>query len=139
MTLVRNLALFFVLFLPSSCATGLTGGFFTGPLPTPRIGYELGLFLVAVLPLLLPSILVVPVLHFVYRAWSRRRSPAEARWGATLVTPVALLVVHLAVFGVALWSPQLVVLFLVPGAIYGLAFGIPPLGWRRPAGGEPRG
>jgi hypothetical protein len=124
-TLVRNFTLFFVLFLPSSCATGLSGGFFTGPLPTPRIGYELGLFLVAVMPLLLPSILVVPVLHFAYRAWSRRRSPAEARWVATFATPVALLVVHLAVFGAELWSPQLVALFLIPGVIYGATFGIP--------------
>jgi hypothetical protein len=124
-TLVRNLALFFVLFLPASCATGLSGGFFTGPLPTPRIGYELGLFLVGVMPLLLPSVLVVPVLHFVYRAWSRRRSPVEARWAATLATPVALLVVHLTVFGLELWSLQLVALFLIPGAIYGLTFGIP--------------
>jgi hypothetical protein len=124
-TLVRNLALFFVLFLPASCATGLSGGFFAGPLPTPRIGYELGLFLVDVMPLLLPSVLVVPVLHFAYRAWSRRRTPAEARWVATLATPVALLVVHLTVFGVALWSLQLVALFLVPGVIYGLTFGIP--------------
>ena len=89
MTLVRNLALFFVLFLPSSCATGLSGGFFTGPLPTPRIAYELGTFLFGAMPLLLPSILAVPVLHFAYRAWSRRRSPREARWIAVLATPAA--------------------------------------------------
>ena len=125
MTLVRNLVLFFVLFLPSSCATGLSGSFFTGPLPTPRIGYELGLFLVGVVPLLLPSILVVPVLHFAYRAWSRRRSPAKARFLATLATPVALLATHLVVFGVGLWSLQLVALFLIPGVVYGVAFGIP--------------
>ncbi len=125
MTLVRNLALFFVLFLPSSCATGLSAGFFTGPFPTPRIGYEIGLFLVGVMPQLLPSILVVPVLHFAYRAWSRRRSPGEARWIAIAATPLALLVAHLAVFGVVLWSLPLVALFLIPGVIYGMAFGIP--------------
>ena len=125
MTLLRNLALFFVLFLPASCATGLAGGFFTGPRPTPRIGYELGGFLVGVMPLLLPSLLAVPVLHFAIRAWSRRRSPREARWIAALVTPVALLVVHLAVFGAELWSAPLVTLFLIPGAVYGMAFGIP--------------
>jgi hypothetical protein len=117
--------LFFVLFLPSSCATGLAGGFFSGPLPTPRIGYELGLFLGGVMPLLLPSVLVVPVIHFFYRGWSRRHRPAEARWIAILVTPAALLAVHLAVFGVGLWSLQLVALFLIPGAIYGAVFGIP--------------
>jgi hypothetical protein len=117
--------LFFVLFLPSSCATGLAGGFFSGPLPTPRIGYELGLFLGGVMPLLLPSVLAVPVVHFFYRGWSRRHRPAEARWIAILVTPAALLAVHLAVFGVGLWSLQLVALFLIPGAIYGAVFGIP--------------
>jgi hypothetical protein len=126
-TLLRNLALFFVLFLPSSCATGLAGGFFSGPLPTPRIGYELGLFLGGVMPLLLPSVLVVPVLHFAYRAWSQRRSPAQTRWVAIFGTPVALLAVHVAIFGVGLWSLQLVALFLIPGAIYGLVFGIPAI------------
>jgi hypothetical protein len=115
-TFVRNVALFFVLFLPASCATGLSGGWLTGPLPTPRIGYELGLFLVGVMPLLLPSILVVPVLHFAARAFARRRSPREARFFATLATPLALLGVHLVVFGTSLWSVPLVVLFLIPGA-----------------------
>jgi hypothetical protein len=127
-TLLRNLALFFVLFLPASCVTGLSGGFLTGPFPTPRPAYELGTFLVGVMPLLLPSILAVPVLHFGYRAWSRRRSPREARWIAALATPVALLVVHLAFFGVELWSVPLVALILIPGAIYGIAFGIPRIG-----------
>jgi hypothetical protein len=130
LTLVRNLALFFVLFLPASCVTGLIGGFLTGPFPTPRVAYELGTFGIGVMPLLLPSILAVPVLHFGYRAWARGRSPREARWFAAVVTPVALLVVHLAFFGVALWSVPLVTLILVPGAIYGMAFGIPGVSGR---------
>ena len=57
MTLLRNLALFFVLFLPASCATGLVGGFFVGPIEVTRLAYPVALYFSDVLPLLLPSLL----------------------------------------------------------------------------------
>lgn len=125
MRLIRNLALFFVVFLPASCATGLAGGFFTGPLDPPRIAYDIGLYLFRVLPLLLPSVLAVPVLHFVYRATLLDDPPARARSIAAIATPFALLSVHLAVFGVAFLSTPLLALFAIAGALYGAVFALP--------------
>ncbi len=124
MTLVRNLVLFFLLFLPLTCTTGLAAGFLVGPVPPPRVAYEIQVFVTGVLPLLLPSLLAVPVLHFAYRILLRDRGRAAARWVAALATPVALLAVHLAFFGVTFLGGPLLVLFLVSGAIYGSAFGL---------------
>ncbi len=130
MTLLRNLALFFVLFLPASCATGLVGGFFVGPIEVTRLAYPVSLYFAVVLPLLLPSLLAVPVLHFALRYWARDpRHQASARLtiGAT---PLALLGVHLAIYGFTYWSLPLLVLFALPGAIYGASFRVvrPTLG-----------
>ena len=124
MTLVRNIALFFVLFLPLSCATGVATGVLVGPIPPTHIGYEFQVFLTGALPLLLPSFLAVPVLHFAYRFGLRGRGSHAARGVAVLATPAALLAVHVAFFRGAFWSPPLLLLFLVPGAIYGWTFGI---------------
>ena len=51
MTLLRNLLAFFVVFLPAACVTGLVGGFLEGPIPAPRLGYDLLVFSVHVIPL----------------------------------------------------------------------------------------
>ena len=124
MTLVRNLALFFVFFLPLTCVIGMASGLLVGPLPLPRVAYPIQVFVVGVLPLLLPSLLIVPVLHFAYRILLRDRARASARWVAVLATPLALLAVHLAWFGVAFLGGPLIVLFLVSGALYGGVFGL---------------
>lgn len=129
MTLLRNLALFFVLFLPATCATGLAGDFFVGPQPPPRFAYVLATYALGVLPLLVPSALAVPVLHFAYRALLPQRPPSRARGVVAVATPAGLLAAHLLVFGADFWSAPLLALFAVPGVLYGLAFRVP-----RPAG-----
>ena len=85
MILLRNLALFFVLFLPAAFATGVIGGFFVGPIPPPRFGYQMAQFGLAVVPLLLPSVLAVPCIHFAQRRWLRDqpRRNAQASDGST--------------------------------------------------------
>ena len=125
MILLRNLALFFVLFLPAACATGLVTGALEGPVPGPRAAYPIARFLVSVLPLLIPAVLAVPVLHFAYRGWLRDRPARRSRRIAVIATPLGLLAGHLAVFGTAYWSAPLLVLICAPGALYGALFGIP--------------
>ena len=124
MTLLRNLALFFVLFLPASCVTGVVSGFLSGPMPAPRSGYALMTFVSSVLPLLLPSLLAVPLLHFAYRRWLRAQPTGRARWLAMLLTPLALLGLHLGFYGDPFWSVPLVAMVVVPGIAYGAVFGL---------------
>lgn len=122
MILLRNLGLFFVLFVPASCATGVIADLFVGPRPSPRLAYEIFGYATRGLPLVLPSLLAVPVLHFAYRRWLRGLPSSRALWLAISVTPVVLLAVHLLVFGDRYWSLPLVLLFAIPGALYGAVF-----------------
>jgi hypothetical protein len=112
--LLRNLALFFVLFLPLGCTTAWVGGALEGPMEATRAAYPIQVFLTGVMPLLLPTFLAVPVLHFALR--SRRRLVA------VLATPLALLAVHIAFFGLAYVGPQLLVIVAVAGGVYGIVF-----------------
>ena len=126
MSLVRNLALFVLLFLPLSCATGFVGDLFTGPIRQPRpLAYDVQLFLFVFMPQLLPFILSVPVLHFAYRRWLGGSTPRRRRAVAAAVTPLVFLAIHLAVFRGEFWSLPLLLLVCVPGAIYGATFAIP--------------
>jgi hypothetical protein len=112
--LLRNLALFFVLFLPVGCTTAWVGGALEGPMEATRAAYPIQVFLTGVMPLLLPMFLVVPVLHFALRS---RRRPV-----AVLATPLALLAVHIAFFGLAYVGPPLLAIVAVAGGSYGLVF-----------------
>ena len=123
MILLRNLTLFFALFLPGSCATGVATGWLVGPFDPPRLGYPIMHFSLWVLPLVAPSLLAVPILHFGYRRLARAPERAMRRI-ATIATPLVLLGVHLAIFGATYWSLPLIMIFLLPGAVYGASFGI---------------
>jgi len=118
-TLLRNLALYFVVFLPAALLTGWVFGFFTGPRSSPRLAYELLRFTFEVLPLLLPSLLMVVVLHFAYRRWLGDGRNGKTVALVALTTPAALLAAHLAAYGIQYWSVPLAVLFALPGALFG--------------------
>jgi hypothetical protein len=124
MILLRNLTFFLFLFLPLTLAIGLVCDFFVGPLEPTSLGYEVQQYYLRVFFLLLPSVLAVPALHFLYKARARHAEAKSVRLLAVAATPLALLVVHLAIFGGAYWSTPLIVLFGLPGALYGASFGI---------------
>ncbi len=124
MTLFRNLILFFLVFLPTSCTVGIAANWFVGPISPPRVGFEIMHFELWVVPLFLPSIAAVPILHFFYRYRARDSDTGSLRRLAIVATPIALLAVHLVIFGTSYWSLPLLVLYAVPGALYGACFGI---------------
>ncbi len=123
MILLRNLALFFVVFLPASCATGWAAGFLDGPMTAPRLNYPLAqVFMMDVLPLLLPTLIAVPLLHVAFRYGLRGRTPATARTVAMIATPIALLVVHMAFYGKVFVGVPLLVMVGTAGALFGAIF-----------------
>jgi hypothetical protein len=126
MTLFKNLVLFTFFFLPLTLVTGLVSNFFVGPLEAPHWGYEVQLYYIHVFKLLVPSIIAVPALHFLYRWRAAAASTNTARALAIFVTPLALLGVHVAIFGGVYWSAPLLALFILPGALYGCLFSIVP-------------
>ncbi len=86
MALLANLALFFVFYLPLTFAVGLLGDLYVGRYQPPEESAELFYWIVVGWPLLLPSLLAIPMLHIVLgvvRRWRRttddpRLQPASA-------------------------------------------------------------
>ncbi len=130
MALLANMGLFFVFYLPLTYLVGLLGGFYVGPTQGPDDSYPFFVWVVVVWPLLLPSFLWVPIAHFLLRIGLRRLERNRLRLLAALLVPTGLLAVHLWVWGGVVLSPQLLILAIVPGVVYGLVFRIPLPGSR---------
>ncbi len=125
MTFLANVLLFFVVFLPLTYLVGLPFDFFVGPNQAGDEAYPFFTWLVVVLQLVLPALLFVPIAHVGLRWLRGRHSRRALRWTAVAVLPLGFLGAHLAAWGPVVFSPQLLVLLLVPGALYGLTFRVP--------------
>ena len=130
MALLANLALFFVFYLPLTYWIGLPGDFYVGPTQVPENSYPFFIWLVVVGPLLLPSLAWVPVAHVLVRVGLRRFERNRVRGLAAVLLPAGLLGVHLWVWGDVVLSVPLLVVMIIPGALYGLVFRMPRLAAR---------
>jgi len=128
MALFLNLALFFVLFLPLTLLVGLPFDFYLGRFQPAEEARPVIYWLIAGWPLLLPSILFIPVAHLAL-AIARRRQwapDAHAMRGVSLVAlPMGLLLTHFLFWGTTVLSIPLLVTFLIPGVIFGWVARIP--------------
>ena len=125
MALLANMGLFFVFYLPLTYLIGLLGGFYVGPSQGPDDSYPLFIWLVVVLPLLLPSFLWVPLAHVLLRVSLRRLERDRLRVLSVFLVPAGLLAAHLGVWGGVVLSLPLLFLIFIPGAAYGLVFRMP--------------
>lgn len=105
MTLLKNLGLFLLVFLP---LVALVSMVLAGVMGDPAdvadewyVGWSPILWFIMTAPWLLPTVLVVPILHFLGRALAKRTSPRSARSVVLVASPVLFL---LAVLG--LWGPH---------------------------------
>ena len=128
MALLANLALFFVVYLPLGFAVGLAGDFWIGRYQSSETGFPLFYWIVVGWPLLVPSLLIVPVAHIAL-AIGRRLGPeagaGRLRLLAIAVAPLGFLAVHLGLWGTTVLSGPLLATVLLPGAVYGLVARIP--------------
>lgn len=125
MAFLANVALFFVLYLPLTFLIGWIFGWYVGPTQGSEDSYPLFIWIVVVLPLLLPGLLWVPVSHLVLRMSRRRLDRAALRRLAIVLLPVGFLAVYLLVWRGVVVSLPLLVLTIGIGAAYGFAFRVP--------------
>jgi hypothetical protein len=119
MTFLRNLALFFVLFLPLTFAVSLGSGLLAGPaivdgeltFATP---YPVAQWLASVFVLALPSVLLVLPLHWLRRAVGRRAAMAT-------LTALAFLALVVMLFGRGFLTGPVLLFIGLPAAVYGAA------------------
>ena len=128
MALFSNCLLFFLVFLPLTFLVGAPFDFYLGRYQPPEEASQVMHWLVAGWPLFIPTVLAIPLLH-VLLAIVRRRgwvsSPGESRKVFVAAFPIGLLSMHLMFWGDKVFSPQLLICILVPGAILGSIARIP--------------
>ena len=128
MALFSNCLLFFLVFLPLTFLVGAPFDFYLGRYQPPEEAAQIMHWLVAGWPLFIPTVLAIPLLH-VLLAIVRRRgwvsSPGESRKVFVAAFPIGLLSMHLMFWGDKVFSPQLLICILVPGAILGSIARIP--------------
>ena len=128
MALLANLVLFFAVYLPLSYAVGWAGDFWLGRYQSPEEGAQLFYWIVVGWPLLIPSLLFVPLAHIalgITRRLRRDPSPGRLRLLVVALAPLGFLAVHLALWGAVVLSAPLLASILIPGALYGLVARIP--------------
>ncbi len=128
MAFLANFALFFVLFLPLTLAVAAPFDFYVGRYQPPEEAAQIFYWMFVGWPLLLPSVLFLPVAHIglaVTRRVYRDLDHSSLRRLALAVFPLGLLGVHLLVWGGVVFSLPLLVSFLIPGAVFGWLARIP--------------
>ena len=128
MAFLANFALFFVVFLPLTLLIGVPFDFYVGRYQPAEEASQLFYWILLGWPLLLPSVLFVPVAHVALgiarrSQWSLDRS--ALRKFALAAFPLGLLAVHLLFWGTVVFSVPLLVSFLIPGALFGWVARIP--------------
>jgi len=128
MKLVINLALFFVLFLPLTYIVGIPGDYWVGRYQDPDTAPTIYHWMSVGWPLILPSLLWVPVCHVAITILGRARVIRSSPWWracSLVIWPAGFLAVHVAIYGLIVWSLPLLVTFLLPGMGYGALARIP--------------
>jgi len=132
MKLLINFVLFFGVFLPLTYVVGVPGNYWVGRYQDPSRAPTIYHWISVGWPLIVPSVLWVPLGHALIASLARCseiRSPATWRVASLAMWPLGFLGVHLALYGMLLWSIPLLVTFSIPGVIYGVVARI-PVRWR---------
>jgi hypothetical protein len=77
------------------------------------------MWLILIVPWLLPTVVLVPILHVLAKLMGRRHSPSGARAFLIVASPVLFVVAVLGLWGFQNLEPG----FLGPVAVAGLAYG----------------
>ena len=128
MYLIKNLLIFFLVFLPLTYIVGIPGALYHGRFESAVTNSQIYNWGLVGLTLVLPCILFIPVLHLIVRYYPGLvRAIGGARIFSTIVFPIGFLFTHLLVWGTDLLSWQLLTIILIPGLLFGLLARMPSL------------
>ena len=129
MALVKNMALFFLGFLPAVAVASMTlAGVFGDHIessPQWKVGWNPFVWLIMTAPWLLPTAVVVPLLHFLGKGVLRRFSRVVARRVLLGASPALFMVAVLALWGPGNFRLDFVLPVAVSGVLYGALQRIP--------------
>jgi hypothetical protein len=97
----------------------------SGAAPEWKVGWNPLMWLVFTLPWLLPTVLLVPILHLLARLMVRRHSGSGARAFLIVASPILFVVAVLALWGFHNLEPGFLGPVAVAGLVYGAVFRVP--------------
>jgi len=123
MSLLINLGLFLVVFLPAAALASMVLAGVLGDRvatsPDWDVGWNPILWLVMTMPWLLPTVAVVPVLHFLGKGIAGRRSRSAARRALPVLSPVLYVLAVLVLWGPGNFRLEFVLPVALAGVLYG--------------------
>ena len=123
MTLLKNLGLSLLVFLPLVAVVSMVvAGVLGDRAPTApewRVGWNPILWLIMTAPWLLPTVLVVPLLHFLGRGLGKRFSVGLVRGLVVAASPILFLLAVLALWGPGNFDVGFVLPVFVSALVYG--------------------
>ncbi len=93
--------------------------------PEWRVGWSPILWLIMTTPWLIPTVLVVPLLHLMARGLRTRVSRRSVRVGTLIASPVLFALAVLALWGPHNFQLDFVLPVVLSGFVYGAVFRIP--------------
>ncbi len=129
MPFLKNLGLFLVVFLPlvalvSMVMEGVLGDR-VATSPEWRVGWNPIMWLIMTAPWLIPTVLVVPALHFLGRGLRKRIPQGRVRGIMVIASPVLLSVAVLVLWGPHNFQLDFALPVVLSGLVYGAVFRIP--------------
>jgi hypothetical protein len=129
MTFLKNLILFFVVYLPAvaivSMLMELIPSVHARTPDTWDVGWNPIVWLLLSAPWQLPSVILVPLLHFLGWAFAARSSRSRARRAAVVASPILFLAAWLVLYGPENSNVESVVPVVLAGLLYGAVLRIP--------------
>ena len=129
MGFVKNLGLFLIVFLPAAAlASMVMSGLLGNRVPSSPewdIGWNPVLWLIMTAPWLLPTVVVVPLLHLLGLSLGGRRPNWNPRLAIALASPILFSAAVFAVWGTDNFRVDFVLPVVVSAVVYGLVFRVP--------------
>jgi len=128
MILLRNFVLYLLVFLPVAALAGMLMqnlGLSAEVSPEWEIGWNPILWMIVTVPWLLPTILAVPILHYLSRWLTRRFPKGRARIAVMIASAILFTLALLVLWGPGNFSPDFILPALVSALIYGAVFRMP--------------
>jgi len=125
MMLLKNIGLFFAVYLPLSFLIGLPLGFYESESIGDSTAYSFFVWFLVAVQLFIPSLIVFIVLHFVLVLGLVRVIPNHLGIAAIVLTPLVLLAAHGGIWLPASMTYQVLLVDALPAAILGAVMRLP--------------
>lgn len=126
-TFAIDACLFLFVYVPLTYLVGVPGHFYLGEGLSPGYGYDLFLWLLVLLQVIVPSALVLCVVYWVLKGCLRGAAVRFSRLVCVVVVPSSLALTQWVIWGSVGFSYPLLLAVIMPAVVLGYFFRIKPI------------